>query len=136
VNKGKKIRNSQADGVGILFPEGHLTRGDGDKDLCAVVERVLASGRRNLILDLSGVEYLDAAGMGALVRCHRSVTSRGGRFLVAGARSKVREVLELADLAFCLEQVEELEEALAVLSPSPSASAPTPLPTAPSSRVA
>jgi anti-sigma B factor antagonist len=134
VKKGKKIRCCQAEGTGILFPVGHLTRGHGVRDLCELVDRVLASGRRNVILDLSGVEYLDAAGLGALVRCHRRVAARGGCLVVAGARSKVREILGLADLEFCLEQVEELDEALAALSPS--AHAETPLPPAPSSRVA
>jgi anti-sigma B factor antagonist len=69
-----------------------------------------------VVLDLAGVDYLDAAGLGMLIRCQRRVAARGGRFILAGARSKVREILDLAEVAAYLEQSEGLEEAVKMLS--------------------
>ncbi len=112
------MRIKQRGGIGILLPEGHLTLGDGDQDLIDQIEKLLDRGRRKLILDMAGVEYVDAAGLGLLVRCHRRVVSQGGRFIVTGLRSKVRQMLRLADLCQCLEQVQELDQAVALLSAS------------------
>jgi anti-anti-sigma factor len=106
------------------MPEGHLTLGDGDRDLLDLIGRLLASGRRLLVLDLAGVEYLDAAGMGMLIRCQQRVAAMDGRLIVAGARSKVQEMLELAELEACLEQVVELDEAVSRLSAGEAANIP------------
>ena len=113
-----RLRVEQHDGIGILLPAGHLTRGDGDQDLSDQVESLLRRGRRKLVLDMAGVDYVDAAGLGLLVRCHRRVVSVGGRLVVTGVRSKVRQMLRLADLGQTLDHVEGLDRAVAVLTES------------------
>jgi anti-sigma B factor antagonist len=114
--KSKRVRVDHREGIGIVMPEGHLTLGDGDRDLLDLVGRILASGRLRVVLDLAGVDYLDAAGLGMLIRCQRRVAGRGGRFILTGARSKVREILDLAEVAAYLEQAEGLEQAVEMLS--------------------
>jgi anti-anti-sigma factor len=114
--KSKTVRVHHREGIGIVMPEGHLTLGDGDRDLLDLVGRILASGRRHVVLDLAGVEYLDAAGLGMLIRCQRRVAGRGGRLILSGARSKVREILDLAEVAAHLEQTEGLEQAVKMVS--------------------
>lgn len=96
--------------------EGHLTLGDGDRDLLDLVGRILASGRHQMVLDLGGVEYLDAAGLGMLIRCERRAASQGGRLILTGARRKVREILDLSEVADYIEQAEGLEQAVEMLS--------------------
>lgn len=95
---------------------GHLTRGDGDRELQDLVDGVLASGRLQLVLDLAGVEYLDAAGLGMLVRCQWRAAACGGRLIVTGARTKVKELLDLSEVAEYLEQVQEIDKAVEMLS--------------------
>jgi len=114
--KSKQLHVHHREGVGIIMPEGHLTLGDGDRDLLELVGHVLASGRRHVVLDLAGVEYLDAAGLGMLIRCERRVSARGGRLILTGPRTKVRELLDLAEVAEYLEQAEGLEQAVKMLS--------------------
>jgi len=75
---------------------------------------MLASGRLRVVLDLAGLDYLDAAGLGMLIRCQRRVAGQRGRFILTGARSKVREILDLAEVAAYLEQAEGLEQAVAM----------------------
>ena len=43
-----------------------------------------ADGEREVELDLSGLTFLDVAGVRALVRVHDQVTSEGGRVRVCG----------------------------------------------------
>jgi len=105
--------------------EGHLTLGDGDRDLLDLVGRILASGRLRMVLDLAGVEYLDAAGLGMLIRCERRAAAHGGRLILTGARPKVRELMDLSEVAAYLVQSEGLEEAVELLSSGASTGVPS-----------
>lgn len=53
--------------VSILRPRGRVTIGSGDVQLRDAIEGSLAGGRSHLLLDLSGVSYMDSAGLGELV---------------------------------------------------------------------
>jgi anti-sigma B factor antagonist len=53
--------------------------------------------------DLSGLEFIDAAGLGALCKVHVLVNSRGGRFSVTGPRPLARRLLGITGLDGLLE---------------------------------
>ena len=53
---------------------------------------------RRLVLDLSNVTGMDAAGLGMLVSLHSSATRSGGRFNLMNVTSKVGSLLELTNL--------------------------------------
>lgn len=76
----------------------------GVADLWSAVEPVLEDHRRqgplSLILDLSALEFIDAAGLGVVVRLVNRIRCRGGDVLVRPpTRSLVRRVLELSEVA-------------------------------------
>jgi anti-anti-sigma factor len=83
--------------------------------LRAAVGRALAGGSRGLVLDLSGVDYLDAAGIGALVSCHRRAVRVSQRVVLTGLRRHVREVLGVTRLAGRLAEAADEEQAVRVL---------------------
>ena len=85
--KTRRLRVDHREGIGIVKPEGHLTLGDGDRDLLDLVGDLLTSGRHHLVVDLADVDYLDAAGLGMLLRCQRRVAAHGGRLILTGAFS-------------------------------------------------
>lgn len=82
----------------------------GELDIAAVAELwssvgpILDDPRRqgplSLILDMTDLEFLDAAGLGVVVRLANKIRGRGGDVLVRPpARPLVRKVLEFADVA-------------------------------------
>lgn len=81
-----KISNNDA----ILHCHGRIVRGDEHAILCAALQQ----RGRNVILDLSGVETIDAAGIGALV----SVQAAGIYLKLMNPTEPVREVLRLTKL--------------------------------------
>lgn len=65
-----------------------------------LVEDPRRSGAVSLVLDMTALEFLDAAGLGMVVRVANKVRSRGGEVVVRPPeRALVRRVLELTDVA-------------------------------------
>jgi anti-anti-sigma factor len=51
-----------------------------------------------LTLDLSGMQYLSAAGIGELVRIHNRLRTTGGQLILENVSDLVFEILEVAGL--------------------------------------
>jgi anti-anti-sigma factor len=77
------------DGV-VLQCKGRIVRGDETTILCAVFRRK----ERNVILDLSGVDTIDAAGIGSLV----SLQASGIYLTLMNPTEHVRELLKVTQL--------------------------------------
>jgi anti-sigma B factor antagonist len=55
-------------------------------------------GRYNLVLDLSGIEYMSSAGLRAMVAALRECKKHRGDLRLANPSPRMKEVLELAGL--------------------------------------
>ena len=77
------------DGV-VLQCQGRIVRGDETAILCAAVRQE----RRNVTLDLTGVDAIDAAGIGCLV----SLQASGIYLSLLNPTEQVREVLRVTQL--------------------------------------
>ena len=60
--------------------------------------RLIDTGCRVLLLDLSGVEFCDSSGLSALVRLRNRLQPLGGRVSLAGPTPIVQRVLEVSGL--------------------------------------
>ena len=59
---------------------------------------VLATGSGRLVVDLSGIELLDATGLGVLAGAHRRARLTGRDLVLRGAPTRVDRLLRLARL--------------------------------------
>jgi len=107
-----RIWQTRQDEAVILHLSGPLGVGEGVQALRDGVDRVLAGDGRGLVLDLSGVGYLDAAGVGELVFCHQKALYRGWRVVLSGCCHHVSEILGVTHLAGRIDQVPSEEQAL------------------------
>ncbi|MBI5960885.1 MAG: STAS domain-containing protein [Chloroflexi bacterium] len=62
------------------------------------VDNALASGRNQVIFDLSGVLYINSAGLRELVQIWNNVQHAGGMVLIVNPSDYARKVLELVGL--------------------------------------
>jgi anti-anti-sigma factor len=67
----------------------------------------------NLILDMSGVSFLDSAGVGALVQIFVHRGNAGKRFALAGLTQQGNAVMQVAGLTKLLPIHSSLDQALA-----------------------
>ena len=92
------------DGV-VLQCQGRIVRGDETAVLCAAVRHE----GRNVTLDLTGVDAIDAAGIGCLV----SLQASGIYLTLLNPTEQVREVLRVTQL----ESIFEIRESHATKEP-------------------
>lgn len=77
--------------------------GESDANTVEFVQEVLAAqveGVSRVVVDLSGLEFMDSAGMRALLRAHRTLQERGGSMALACPGRVVARVLQLT----CVDQ--------------------------------
>lgn len=58
----------------------------------------IAAGHRLFLIDFSAVDYIDGAGLGALVAINKQLLRRGGSLKIEGIHGLVREVFEMTRL--------------------------------------
>ena len=59
---------------------------------------VIEGGQHNVILELSGVEFMSSAGLRGMVSSLKACRSGGGKLVVAAPSNRVAEVMQLAGL--------------------------------------
>jgi anti-sigma B factor antagonist len=102
-----------------------VVRVDGDVDVASTLAlrdtlgEAMGDGRTTVLLDLSGVEFLDSAGVGLLVSAHRRAQAASGVFMVAGITPTVARVLELTRTDRVLQVLPSIEEAIQGFAPPP-----------------
>jgi anti-anti-sigma factor len=85
-------------GVTVVLCRGRIVYRDEAAILSRTVSTLLREGR-NLVLDLSGVETVDGAGLGEFVGLHNRAATGCSSFKLAALRSHVRGLFELTRLA-------------------------------------
>jgi len=66
---------------------------------------------KNLILDLTGVPYIDSAGLGVILSAWAHSQRTGTKFAVAGVSDRVRVLLDMTKVESMLPQFATAEEA-------------------------
>lgn len=63
----------------------------------------LADGTKELVFDMSGVEYISSAGIRILLRAYKKMNSAEGEIRIERANDMVREIFEMTGLSQMLE---------------------------------
>jgi anti-anti-sigma factor len=110
------IEIEKQDDVCILRLIGRFLTGVEIEYLRAKADEVKASNCSMVLADFREVPYIDSMGMGFIVGLYTSVTrSAGGRFVLAGPRKHVREVLDLTKLSTVIPIAADFASGLALL---------------------
>ena len=102
----------KAEDVVIVDLEGKLTAGLGDQILRETLDELLAESWRKILLNLSGVTFMDSAGLGELVAGLKTARNLGAELKILKAGERVRSTLALARLLPVFEIFEDEQEAL------------------------
>ena len=107
-----KIGRHEEGSVTIIEPKGKITIGEGDVLLREEISKLLAENKKQLVLDLSGVSYMDSAGVGELVSVYTSVKNRGGELKLSCLTKKIKDLLQITQLMTIFDTHESTPEAV------------------------
>lgn len=113
-----RITERRAGDVTILELEGRLILEEGEIPLRDGVDRLVAEGRLNILLDLGQVTRLDSAGVGMLVCKYLTVFRRGGRLKFMHLTARADELMHVTKLFDVFEIFESEAEAIRSFRPS------------------
>lgn len=83
--------------VVVVAPEGQIDLHNAGALRHAILS-AFESDTPGVVLDLSGVDFLDSAGIGILVGAYRRARATGKSFRLTGAGPRVQRVLDLSGL--------------------------------------
>jgi len=93
-----KIRERQAGDITVLDMDGRITIGEGSVALRGTVRRLLEEGKKNILLNLAGVGYIDSSGIGELVSSYTAINKEGGQLKLLSLTKKLQDLLTITKL--------------------------------------
>ena len=73
---------------------------------------MIAAGRRQIVVDLSSVSYIDSAGVGMLVAESQRLTQQQGAMRLARLTARSHHLLAMLKLKFVFEIYDDVESAV------------------------
>jgi anti-sigma B factor antagonist len=101
------------DDIVILDLEGRLWV--QDQPLQDRVKSLLAEGHRFIVLNMTGVDYIDSSGLGQLVSIWTSVRARNGNINLLRPGERVRKLLKTTALYVVFDVFDDEERARAAV---------------------
>lgn len=110
-SKNFSIKIRQSGPASLIDVVGSLTLFESSA-LRQAITSLIAEKRKDIVLNLSGLEYLDSSGIGELVRNYLTVIKSGGTLKVVGLSNKVEEILKITQLYKVFPEFPDEEAAL------------------------
>ncbi|HBH55021.1 MAG TPA: anti-sigma factor antagonist [Planctomycetaceae bacterium] len=111
-----QIRTSRQSGVTVLSLEGQLIHGAEGRQLGSQINDLVARGETRILLDLTGVGFIDSSGISELVSGYSQVKRAGGDLKLSSPKPLIRQVFQVVKLTSRIEVCETLESGVAALN--------------------
>jgi anti-sigma B factor antagonist len=111
-----KVGVRETQGVTVVEVSGRLTLGEGVAKVRSELQPIIAGGKRQIVLDISEVVYVDSSGIGLLVSTYATMNRLGGHLKVCGLSNRVKDLLLLTKLFTVFEVYDNADAAVASFS--------------------
>jgi anti-sigma B factor antagonist len=107
------IKTREIDNIVVFDVEGEIRRTEtAQETLHSLVEAQLDRGRRNVLLNLGGVEFIDSFGVGQILASYISTQNLGGRLKLCKISHKLLLIFQITMLTKVLDIHEDCDRAL------------------------
>jgi len=90
-------------GLVVLELSGRISMGRDCAEIDQTVEQHVQQDQKHFIFDLAGVNHIDSAVVGQIVKSHSHLLKSGGRLRIARATGMVEGVLKLTQVSNVIE---------------------------------
>jgi len=113
-----QIEERAAGDIIILDLIGKMTLGEGDEILKDKINSLVLDGRKNIVLNLAGVPYIDSSGLGEIVRTYTTVSRQGGNLKLLNLTKRITDLLSITKLLTVFETHDSEDDAVRSFSAS------------------
>jgi anti-sigma B factor antagonist len=106
------IAERQIGPVTVLDLSGKLTLDDAGQ-LKGKVTSLFGAGRKQIVLNLAGLSYMDSSGLGEMVSCHTTATREKGAIKLANVGKRASDLLVITKLNMVFDVHDSEKEAVA-----------------------
>jgi anti-sigma B factor antagonist len=96
----------------IVDLHGKITLGENTGILRDELRSLLAQGKKNVILNMKDVSYVDSAGLGELVGAYTTAANQGGALKLLHLQSKMKDLLQITKLETIFPTFEDEQKAI------------------------
>jgi anti-anti-sigma factor len=100
-------------GIGLIEVKGSLMGGDETVELRQAVAGFVDRGYEKLLIDLSGVTYLNSTAIGVLVSAQTTYARRNWQIKLCGINKNIQNIFVITKLTLVFEVHDTLKEAVA-----------------------
>ncbi len=97
----------------VISLAGNMMGGPDASKLNSTLHELLAAGKKQVVLDLSRVQFINSSGLGLLIGGVNAMHAGGGALKIAGASEKILALIKITKLERIFETHATVADALA-----------------------
>ncbi|MFQ5510380.1 MAG: STAS domain-containing protein [Candidatus Krumholzibacteriia bacterium] len=113
-----KFSQRDVDGAVAIDISGKLTGGPEAEAFRDMFRGLVEEGKKNVILNLSGVDWIASTGIGIMIRGYKTICEAGGRFILVNVGERTHQIFNVMRLYDIFEILDTEEEAIKKIAAS------------------
>ncbi|MGD8396786.1 MAG: STAS domain-containing protein [Candidatus Eiseniibacteriota bacterium] len=119
-------RKSEGKHAVVLALSGNITGGPDAELFSSTLEELIGEGRKNVLLDLKSVKWVNSTGLGILISGLHKLRNLGGAMKIVNMSDRIDNIFSVTKLNLVFEVFTEEVEALRSFRPAEDASSGKP----------
>lgn len=107
-----KVKTSERYGAVVLELKGNVMGGEDTKDFNNHLHKLIDADKKNIVVDLSGVKFMNSSGLGMLIGGLTTMKKADGNLKLACVTEKIESLLIITKLITIFESFETLDAAV------------------------
>lgn len=106
-----RIKTSEKYSAVVITLKGNVMGGPDTQEFHDLLHKFLEDNKKNIIVDLGGVKFMNSTGLGMLISGYTSVKNSGGSLKLANATEKINSLLVITKLITIFDNFNSVDEA-------------------------
>jgi anti-sigma B factor antagonist len=111
-----KIKYTERYEAVVIELKGNVMGGDDTKEFNELLHKLIDEGKKNVIVDLSDVKFMNSSGIGMLISGLTTMKKAEGSMKLSGATDKIESLLVITKLITIFETFDDIDKAIASFS--------------------
>ena len=107
-----RIKTTEKYDAVVITIKGNVMGGPEAQEFHDILGTLLDDNKKNIIIDLGGVKFMNSTGLGMLISGYTSVKNKDGVLILANATEKINSLLVITKLITIFENFDSVDKAV------------------------